>query len=511
MNLSTMIMRQFTRRNYGARISSSCMKPNMTYAIHERQRNCPTVESRRYQMTESVTRQTVNFKIKQSDVGGLVSQSLKQRTNVNMDDLEISYKGETMVFNLTWLRDSCHCNLCTHPHSRQRLYIAKDFKQDHFQVRQLDIVSADDRSVLDNRIIIGDTESGLLRIEWSDGHESFYSLSWLTYAQGFCSQSKLNDLGSIRKIQFDFPQDDFYLPKPEKAISTVQWNVEDLLNGLQPVDYSELIDGFIFSHKTKFINANRLADMSSRRSEAITKLITSLVKYGLAKIVNVPCERDHVLKVAKSLAYERPTGYGVVFDVVVEPSEQINLAYSSREFDLHTDLPYREMSPGVQLLHCISNTTHGGLSYYSDAFLAANLLKQVYPQLFEVLARFPISFVVKDPYRDMKFRRHQPIIQLDHAGELKSINYSPFTLPPLGHPDDVKLFYLAQDLFTGYLQANDNKFVTKMEPGDLYIFHNRRVLHGRSGYDATKSRRFLQGCYMDWDEIEAFDEKIRSQ
>lgn len=461
-------------------------------------------------MTGGLARRAVDFEIIEDD-SCCIDSSLRRSTNIVLDDLKMNLGGETMIFNSTWLRDSCHCNQCTHPHSRQRLYTAKDFRQDHFRISQVELVSAKDTSALENRIIQGSPDKGLIKIEWSDGHLSFYSLDWLNLVQDFASRRHLDVPNKRQKSVFQFPKDDFYLSKSELERSAVHWTVDEISKTLQSVDYNDLLDGFKFNNETTFINANRLSDMSSKRSAAVSKLSANLVEFGLAKLVNVPCQRDHVLKVAKSLAYERPTGYGVVFDVVVEPSEHINLAYSSREFDLHTDLPYREMSPGVQLLHCISNTSHGGLSYFSDAFKAAATLRTEHPLLFDTLVQFPITFVVKDPYRNMKFRRHQPMIQLDHSDKLEAIHYSPFTLPPIGHCEDVKLFYLAQDVFTNYLQASSSKLITKMEPGDLYIFNNRRVLHGRSGYDATKSRRFLQGCYMDWDEITAFDEKLQTQ
>jgi len=33
------------------------------------------------------------------------------------------------------------------------------------------------------------------------------------------------------------------------------------------------------------------------------------------------------------------------------------------------------------------------------------------------------------------------------------------------------------------------------------IFDNWRLLHGREGFDPSKSDRHLEGCYVDWDEI----------
>ena len=39
-------------------------------------------------------------------------------------------------------------------------------------------------------------------------------------------------------------------------------------------------------------------------------------------------------------------------------------------------------------------------------------------------------------------------------------------------------------------------------PGDLLMMDNYRLLHGRTTYDANEGKRFLQGCYIDYDSTE---------
>jgi len=41
----------------------------------------------------------------------------------------------------------------------------------------------------------------------------------------------------------------------------------------------------------------------------------------------------------------------------------------------------------------------------------------------------------------------------------------------------------------------------RLEPGDLFIVDNRRVLHGRAPYAASAGERHLQGCYADIDGL----------
>jgi alpha-ketoglutarate-dependent taurine dioxygenase len=40
----------------------------------------------------------------------------------------------------------------------------------------------------------------------------------------------------------------------------------------------------------------------------------------------------------------------------------------------------------------------------------------------------------------------------------------------------------------------------KLEPGDLFLVDNLRVLHGRTGFSAA-GQRHLQGCYADRDSL----------
>jgi gamma-butyrobetaine dioxygenase len=42
---------------------------------------------------------------------------------------------------------------------------------------------------------------------------------------------------------------------------------------------------------------------------------------------------------------------------------------------------------------------------------------------------------------------------------------------------------------------------TKLQNGDMVCFDNRRVLHGRMGYDPTTGERHLRGCYVEREEL----------
>ena len=39
-------------------------------------------------------------------------------------------------------------------------------------------------------------------------------------------------------------------------------------------------------------------------------------------------------------------------------------------------------------------------------------------------------------------------------------------------------------------------------PGDLLMMDNYRLLHGRTAYNPNEGKRYLQGCYIDYDSSE---------
>ena len=82
-----------------------------------------------------------------------------------------------------------------------------------------------------------------------------------------------------------------------------------------------------------------------------------------------------MLAVARSLGYVRETNYGRLFDVRAEPAAA-NLAFTRLPIAPHTDNPYRDPVPTVQLLHCLHAAADGGGdSTFTDGFRAAAELR----------------------------------------------------------------------------------------------------------------------------------------
>ena len=73
----------------------------------------------------------------------------------------------------------------------------------------------------------------------------------------------------------------------------------------------------------------------------------------------MPTEPGTLCKVAELFGYVRETNYGRWFEVRAEVNPS-NLAYTNLGLQAHTDNPYRDPVPTLQILACLENTVEGG-------------------------------------------------------------------------------------------------------------------------------------------------------
>ena len=89
------------------------------------------------------------------------------------------------------------------------------------------------------------------------------------------------------------------------------------------------------------------------------RLLQALADHGFALLHQVPLEPGQVAAVGDRLGHVRVTNYGRLFDVVSIPNPN-NLAFTAVGLGVHTDNPYRDPTPGLQLLHCLEAGAPGG-------------------------------------------------------------------------------------------------------------------------------------------------------
>jgi gamma-butyrobetaine dioxygenase len=224
--------------------------------------------------------------------------------------------------------------------------------------------------------------------------------------------------------------------------------------------------------------------------------LSAVDELGFAILTGAPTEPETVTRTAELFGFVRETNYGRLFDVktVVNPS---NLAYTGLGLGAHTDNPYREPTPTLQLLHCLASSADGGENTLVDAFRVAQDLRR---DDVELLVRWPVRFHYADA--DTELETETPVLSLDARGDVCAVHYNTRSAQPFRLPDDVVgPYYAAYQRFGRMLEWPQYRIQFKLAPGDLFIVDNLRVLHGRTAYAATGGERHLQGCYADRDAL----------
>ena len=239
-------------------------------------------------------------------------------------------------------------------------------------------------------------------------------------------------------------------------------------------------------------------DSITSDSTALARWLGYVDRLGFALLHGVPARPGMVCEVVGLFGYVRETNYGRLFDVK-SLEQPHNLAFTAMALGNHTDNPYRDPVPQLQLLHCLEAAGDGGESVAVDGFAAADRLRREAPGAFAMLARTNVSF----RYVEMgvvDLRNAAPLIELDLEGNVRTVRYNNRSIGPLDiEADKVAAFYAAYRQFGRLLHDPAMTVGFRMRQGDLFIVDNRRVLHGRRGFSG--GRRHLQGTYADADSL----------
>ncbi|UWQ22943.1 TauD/TfdA family dioxygenase [Jannaschia sp. W003] len=261
-----------------------------------------------------------------------------------------------------------------------------------------------------------------------------------------------------------------------------------------PVPAPETWDAGAMPEAPAFDGARALDD-----NAAFLAWLEALARHGVASLTGLP-ERDGLLlEIAERIGVVRASNFGKVFTLAIKDDPDSN-AYTSHGLPPHTDLASRECPPGLQFLHCRANTTTGGLGTYVDGYRLAEDIRRDDKLLWDALTTVPWTFANRS--REHDHRATGPVIALDGAGAVTEIRYTVWLRAPLCAPlEDQRRAYNAVRAFAE--RAEDPRYLLEVRyrAGDLFAFDNRRVLHGRTGYDAKGGERFIEGVYSDRDEL----------
>ena len=345
--------------------------------------------------------------------------------------------GEKSNFNFMWLRDNC-------PTAHD-----KDSRHRMFNILEVST------NIEPKEYKIND--KGKLEIVWSEGsHTSLYDQDWL------------------RKNCYTINNNKKYVSPYQLWNHSLQKNLKSI-----EIEHDEIINS----------------------EEGLVKWLELLHYKGIAIVKNTPTKEQSAFPVLNRISHTRETFFKTPFEVINIPKPN-NSAYTAHALRNHMDLPWFENPPGYQFLHCLTNSAKGGDSSAVDAFAVADYLRKNEKDIFDTLVKIPLKFRDKDYTQDAHRSFYAPAISLTKDSDYNDIRFSVATMDALDcHPDVMDKVYKAHHRFGNLLHDDKYQINFRLEPGDIFSFNNRRVLHGRTAFDPNSGHRHLQGYYMDRDEI----------
>jgi gamma-butyrobetaine dioxygenase len=343
-----------------------------------------------------------------------------------------------------------------------------------------------------------------LRIAWADGHASVFHALWL---RDNCTCPECRHSSGQRLLDTRSIPDDLSLSSAQAANGVVEAAFDDGHRARWEPQWlrahCSCPDEPSAAARRRLWAAELQSELPTFRYDEVAAggarlrdWLAAVDEVGFAILTGGPTVPGTVTRAAELFGYVRETNYGRLFDVrsVVDPT---NLAYTGLGLGAHTDNPYRDPAPTLQLLHCLSSSAEGGDNTLVDAFRVAEDLPAGQADL---LASTPVRFRYADDDADLE--AETPVLSRDVRGDLVAVHYNTRSAQPFRLADElVEPYYGAYQAFGRMLDSPEYRVRLRLEPGDLFIVDNLRVLHGRTAYAPGAGERHLQGCYADRDGL----------
>ncbi len=362
--------------------------------------------------------------------------------------------------------------------------------------------------------VIGD-EGQVIELEWRDGARARFHAMWL---RDNALDDKTRSAGNGQRLItiLDIPADTRigsamvkagalevgFVPEGKTVTFPAAWlrdHAYDRAETRQPGWTGETVQRWKKATMQDRVPRASLAAASRDRS-VLRQWLAAVRAYGFAVMDGVPAESGALCKVSDLFGYIRETNYGRWFEVRAEVNPN-NLAYTNLGLQAHTDNPYRDPVPTLQILSCIENTVDGGESSVVDGFAVAAALQAENPEGFRLLSSYAARFEYAGS-SGVRLQAKRPMIELGPDGELICIRFNNRSLAPAVDVPFAEMgkYYAAYRRFAELIEDPAFEVTFKLEAGQAFIVDNTRVMHARKAFSGS-GKRWLQGCYADKDGL----------
>ena len=377
-------------------------------------------------------------------------------------------------------------------------------------------MSTDTQSTVSDiyKILQATNDSTSIEIEWGDGHQSTYHHVWLRHN---CDCASCRHSGTDQNMNLieNIPVD----IQPSALKATADRIELSWAGGAHKTRYqAEWLRSHCYSDEERKRRDSRPTLIDADFAQSISKTnyqryletdaglletMRAVNKFGIAMVTSALPEDQTIVHLAQRFGPIRETNYGAINDMKVH-NDQIVISSTDAALTAHCDEPYCYEPLGIGFFHCMKSAIdQGGTSIFVDCFKIAEDLRKEDPEAFEILTTIPVQFM-RDHPDEQEYRAEGTLIALDFFGHINGIRYAERPLAPLDIPGQlIRPYYRAFGEFTRRARDPKNEIRFKMNTGDVAIFDNQRMTHGRTAFTGD---RHLRTAYVERD---FFHSKLR--
>ncbi|MGI9402017.1 MAG: 2-trimethylaminoethylphosphonate dioxygenase, partial [Rhizobiaceae bacterium] len=207
----------------------------------------------------------------------------------------------------------------------------------------------------------------------------------------------------------------------------------------------------------------------SETGPALRDWLEQIMRYGFGKIENGPVEDGSLFRIIDLFGFVRETNYGRHFEVRTEVNPT-NLAYTGLGLQAHTDNPYRDPVPTIQVLYCLQSSAAGGENMVVDGFAAIDRLRNENQEYFDVLADHCASFEYAGE-AGVRLTSRKPMIELSPDGELTGIRFNNRSMAAVTDVpfDSMSTYYEAYRRLGEIIDDEAMEVTFRLNPGEAFL------------------------------------------
>ena len=237
---------------------------------------------------------------------------------------------------------------------------------------------------------------------------------------------------------------------------------------------------------------------SLNKNSGFEGLLKIIKTFGFSVINNCPKDMSSVEFIANKIGYVRNSIFGGLWSFESN-SDMADSAYTQEELRPHTDGTYNHDAPGLQLLLCCDYDAQGGESIMVDGLKIAEEIQKNDKASYNFLSEVDIPGRYYGDGVELLAKR--PVFRQNKQKEIIQVSFNNYDRADFRLPNDqISNFYNSIRAFDKIANDKSMQWRKILEPGQLLIFDNWRILHGRSEFSG---KRRMSGCYINKEDFES--------